>query len=107
MVISRVPREAEGRLYHADTVGGVQREVRKAQEECRNVEATASRTTRSAGQDGRMRKREPLKAPPEHKMTPNQLPVDVLSTPSNRHANSAFKSEMCALVNNNVGHKNL
>lgn len=37
VVISRVPREAEGRLYHADTVGRVQREVRKAEEECRNA----------------------------------------------------------------------
>lgn len=40
-MISRVPREAEDRLDHADTVGRVQREVRKAEEECRNVEATA------------------------------------------------------------------
>lgn len=100
VVISRVPREAEGRLYHADTVGRVQREVRKAEEECRNAVNDQVSWTRWENAKERA-----LKGPPSTKW--NQTKFLLMFCPLYQIATliSSFKSEMCTLVNDNVGHK--
>lgn len=77
-----------GRLYHSDTAGTVEREVRKAEEERRNVEAIAMNHQISWTRWENLKER----ALPQHETTPNQVSVKVLPAPSNHHAYSELKS---------------